>query len=251
MKAGSLVPEFLESPSVSDTREQRPLRLKKTKMMLIASAVLWVFAVSAGLWIMWGYENLPGTAAAPPARWPAESRIPRVSDGATLIMMAHPHCPCTRASIGELALLMARAQGRVNAYVLLLKPQGMPDDWEKTDLWNSAASIPGVHVVPDDEGIEAERFHAATSGQTLLYDKDGRLLFSGGITAARGHSGDNAGRNAIVGLLMQSEAERPLPPTGQPTWGVTETSVFGCPLFDPNSECRTGNGGAPYATTDN
>jgi hypothetical protein len=251
LKAEFLVAEFPESPSVNHIRGQRPLRLNKAKMMLIASAVLWAFAVSGGLWIIWDYENSPGTNATPPARWPADSRIPRVSNGATLIMMAHPNCPCTRASVGELALLMARTQGRVTAFVLLLKPRGVPENWEKTDLWNSAASIPSVYVLSDEEGIEAERFHSKTSGQTLLYDADGRLLFSGGITAARGHSGDNAGRNAIVGLLMQSEAERPLPPTGQPTWGVTETSVFGCPLFDSNSECRTGNGGAPYATTDN
>ena len=230
---------FRESTRVNETGEHRPLRLKKAKMMLIGSTVLWVFAVSAGLWIMWNYANSPGTAATPPARWPAESRIPRVSDGATLIMMAHPHCPCTRASVGELALLMARTQGRITAYVLLLKPQGVPDDWEKTDLWNSAASIPGVHVLSDEDGIEAERFHAATSGQTLLYDKDGRLLFSGGITAARGHSGDNAGRGAIVSLLVQGEAER------------TETFVFGCPLFDQNSECRTGKGDASHATASN
>jgi hypothetical protein len=212
-----------------------PWQLKKGKLILIASAVLWVLAVSAGLWIMSGYENSPGTAATPPAHWPADSRIPHASDSATLVMMAHPHCPCTRASVGELALLMAHVQGRVNAYVLLLKPHGMPDDWEKTDLWNSAASIPGVQVLPDEDGVEAERFHAATSGQALLYDKDGRLLFSGGITPSRGHSGDNAGRSAILSLLMQGEAER------------TETVVFGCPLFHPGPECRTGKGDANHA----
>jgi hypothetical protein len=78
----------------------------------------------------------------------------------------------------------------------------------------------------DDEGAEANRFHAATSGQTLLYDADGRLLFSGGITGSRGHAGDNAGENAIVSWVNSGAAAR------------TETSVFGCALFDPNSECR-------------
>jgi len=217
----------------------RPSRLNKAKLILIVSAVLWVSAVSVGLWIMWGYENSPGTAATPPALWPAESRIPRASDHATLIMMAHPQCSCTRASIGELALLMAQTQGRLTAYVLLLKPPGVPHDWEKTDLWNSAASIPGVHVLPDEDGIEAERFHAATSGQTLLYNKDGLLLFSGGITVARGHSGENAGRSAIVSLTMQGKA------------GQTETSVFGCPLFDPSSECRTGKGAVNHDAANN
>jgi hypothetical protein len=120
---------------------------------------------------------------------------------------------------------MAQAQGRVTAYVLFLKPAGTSDNWEKTDLWQSAARIPGVNVVVDDGGVEARRFHAVTSGQTALYDDEGRLLFSGGITASRGHSGDNAGRSAIVSLLHAGEAER------------TETFVFGCPLYGASSEC--------------
>lgn len=218
----------------------RPSWLKKSKFILIASTLAWLCAVSSGLWILSDYANRPGIAATPPARWPAESRIPRVLNSATLIMMAHPRCPCTRASIGELALLMSQTQGHVTAYVLLLNPPGMPNDWEKTDLWNSAASIPGVNVLTDNDGIEAQRFHAATSGQTLLYDKDGLLLFNGGITVARGHSGENAGRSAIVSLL-------PGGGTGQ-----AETAVFGCPLFDrsanPGSECSTGEGNANHAS---
>ena len=154
-------------------------------------------------------------------------------------MMAHPKCPCTRATVGELALLMAHTQGRVTAHVLLIKPRGAPDNWEKTDLWYSAARIPGVHVLTDTDGIEAGRFHATTSSQTMLYDKDARLLFSGGITASRGHSGDNTGRSAIVLLLMQGESEQ------------TETLVFGCPLFDPSDECRTDTGGARDVTVGN
>jgi len=119
---------------------------------------------------------------------------------------------------------MAQVQGRVTAYVLFVKPPGSAENWEKTDLWQSAANIPGVSVVVDD-GAEALRFHAVTSGQTALYDVAGRLLFSGGITGSRGHAGDNAGRSAIVSLLNTGEAEQ------------TETSVFGCDLYGSHSEC--------------
>jgi hypothetical protein len=187
---------------------------------------LWLCAVSSGLWILWGYENTAGAGAKPPGSWPTDSHIQRATDRATLVMLAHPHCPCTRASIGELALLMAHSQGRITAYVLFLKPQGFSDEWEKTDLWQSAASIPGVNVIVDDGGAEALRFHAATSGQTMLYDADGHLLFSGGITGSRGHAGDNAGRSAIVSLVNTGAAER------------AETLVFGCQLFGAKSECQ-------------
>lgn len=199
---------------------------KRFRVILLVGTVAWLSIVSIGLWRVWGYENAPGVAAAPPQQWPTDSRIQPAHDQATLVVLAHPHCPCTRASIGELASIMAHCQGRLTAYVLFLKPAGFSGDWEKTDLWQSAANIPGVTVIPDDDGSEARRFRAATSGQTVLYDSEGRLLFSGGITGSRGHSGDNAGRSSIVSLVNAGTAER------------TETFVFGCPLFDPNSECR-------------
>ena len=195
------------------------------RVLLLAGTILWLLVISIGLWMLWGYENTPGKAAEPPREWPADSKILPARDHATLVMLAHPHCPCTRATIGELASIMAHSQGRLTAYVLFLKPRGFSEEWEKSDLWQSAASIPGVTAVIDDEGAEANRFHAATSGQTVLYDAGGRLLFSGGITASRGHYGDNAGQSAIVSLVNSGAAD------------LTETSVFGCPLFDPNSDC--------------
>jgi hypothetical protein len=121
---------------------------------------------------------------------------------------------------------MAHCQGRLNAYVLFIKPEGFTEDWEKTDLWQSASQIPGVQVISDPSGEEARRFDAVTSGQTMLYDLKGELVFRGGITASRGHSGDNAGRTAIVSIINHE-----IPDTN-------ESHVFGCPLFDPNSECR-------------
>jgi len=201
------------------------MRFNKRQFILIMTCAAWAVITAAGTGLLWGYENDPGPVARAPSNWPSDSRIRPATDRATLIMLIHPHCPCTRASIGELARLMAQTEGRVTAYAIFLKPSGSSDDWERTDLWQSAASIPGVSVVVDDDGAEAHRFHAMTSGQTALYDVDGRLLFSGGITGSRGHSGDNAGRSAIVSLLNSGDAER------------TETSVFGCSLYGSRSEC--------------
>jgi len=136
-------------------------------------------------------------------------------------MLAHPRCTCTRASLAELAELLARAKERPRTYVVFVKPGGTGVDWEHTDLWRTAAALPGVTVLRDDAGVEARRFGAATSGQVLLYAPDGRLLFSGGATGARAHPGDNLGRASIVALLNHDAAlERTTP-------------VFGCPLFGP------------------
>jgi len=192
------------------------------KKGLIAAG--WVAVVGAGMSVLLRYENSPGAAGDPSARWPAGSGIRRADNRATLVMLAHPHCPCTRASIGELDTIMARAQGRVAAQVLFYRPADAPRDWEKSDLWDKAAAIPDVSVAWDNQGLEARRFHAATSGQVVLYDARGRLLFSGGITEARGHSGDNIGRDAIIAALTMGAA------------GGAKTFVFGCSLLDARPE---------------
>jgi len=168
------------------------------------------------------YSETPGPAGVPPERWPAESHIALAVQLPTLILFAHPQCPCTTATMGELELLMARAQGRLSAQVWFLKPENTPDNWTNTGLWRTAAAIPGVSVHVDRDGREARRFQAETSGQVLLYGTDGHLLFQGGITDSRGHSGDNAGRSALTDLAF-----------GQRTV-VLQTPVFGCSLFDTN-----------------
>jgi len=196
---------------------------KTSTALLTLIGVALTIAIVGGMGILWRYSLTPGAAGTPPAFWPAQSRLTRKSGALTLVMVVHPHCPCTRASIGELEILMAQSRGRIDANVIFLKPPGFSDKWTKSSLWRDAAAIPGVSVVIDD-GREARLFGAATSGQTMVYDRNGRLLFSGGITAARGHYGDSAGASAIAALL-----EEPTPHDGG------KTAVYGCALFAPRS----------------
>jgi hypothetical protein len=191
----------------------------KRPLWLWALSIVWAIAVVGGLSVLWAYDNTPGTQGSSPAQWPVETRLVRAADRPTLVLLAHPQCSCTRASLGELAEVLARTSRRPKTYVVFLKPSGFPQDWEKTDLWRTAASLPDVTVVRDDEGLEAARFGASTSGQTVVYDSEGELLFTGGITGARGHAGDNAGRSSVLQLLNRGKAER------------SGTSVFGCRLF--------------------
>jgi len=82
-----------------------------------------------------------------------------------------------------------------------------------------AAAIPGVNVVADPAGREAQLFHASTSGRTLVYSAEGDLLFDGGITASRGHVGENPGATAVGLLLTQNLNIRAAAP------------VYGCPIL--------------------
>jgi len=199
------------------------LPLRKRVILNAAIGLLWLgIVVAATVWMI-AYANTPDKTVSPPSNWPQASAVSRDNRFPTLLMFIHPHCPCSRASIGELALLIAHCQGRVNAHVFFLRPAEMDAEWALTDTWRSAAQIPRVTVHRDDAGREARLFHAETSGETELYDAKGVLVFHGGITISRGHSGDNPGRDVLQALLLDM-------PTQQ-----TNTPVFGCSLFECTS----------------
>jgi hypothetical protein len=181
-------------------------------------AIAWLSAAVSGVVYLGRYVSTPGeeNVAYPPA-FPSESRLERDGNLPTLIFFAHPKCPCTRASLRELERLMTEIDGKVTANIVFIRPKDVTQEWTQTSLREAAEAIPNVRVVIDDEERETRLFNAQTSSLTLLYDRHGNLRFNGGITAARGHEGDNAGRRALFEIVT-ADAESARSP------------VFGCPL---------------------
>jgi len=194
--------------------------------LLMTLGLLWGLGVGIGLYVLLDYEMTPGQGGEAPEVWPAQSRLPRHPVVPTLVMLMHPRCSCSRASLQELSRLLAHFPEQVSAAVLFYTPDGVEHDWEKTDVWSTANSLPGVRAVRDLHGAEAKLFRVYTSGYTVLYDAAGHLLFHGGITPSRGHSGDNAGSQAIATLLTHHLADR------------QHTPVFGCDVFDATEPYR-------------
>ena len=190
--------------------------------IVAAGLAVWLPAVGYGVNVLWRHSTTPGHPASPPAEWPAGVPIQQETGRATLIMFAHPQCGCSKASLAELAVIMAHARQQLNSHVFFYVPRDQAVSWAHTDLWEDAKAIPGVRASEDHENSVAQRFGAFTSGQTLVYGSGGRLIFNGGITASRGHSGDSYGRDAIIALLQ----DHTFPSTGRP---VT-APVFGCSL---------------------
>ena len=195
-------------------RKQKP----PPKLFLISVTLFWLVCMMLGMTSLWSYEGSAGAAGHPPTQWPRPAEIGLDPARPTLIMLVHPQCPCSRASLYELDHLAALCPNRAAMSVLFLKPAGYPQSWVDTDLWRLASAIPGVSVRVDDHGDIARRFRAATSGETVLYAPDGRLLYQGGLTGARGHEGDNSGLSAVEALLR-----------GQ-VKGARQEPVYGCPL---------------------
>ena len=185
------------------------------------TVITWLALIAFGFLALFSYELSTGKhAQAAPCFWPLTSRVKPDPDLFNLLLFAHPKCPCTGATLGELSAVMAQCEGKLAAHVLFLIPGGAVEGWERTSLWRAAQLIPGVRCTADCDGREAELFGAFTSGQALLYDPQCQLVFEGGITGARGHSGDNAGRAAVVSIVNGRST----------TESITNHPVFGCPI---------------------
>jgi hypothetical protein len=183
------------------------------------AVVLWAFLVTTGMVWMVRYQMTPGAQASElPSRWPANVSFTPNDHGWTLVMMLHPQCPCSRASIHELSELISRSAGNITAHILFVQPPGAPAGWCDGALWSAAKQLPGVSVAVDANARDATIFGATTSGEVLLYDSAGMLRFGGGITDGRGHEGDNAGYLAILSLIRGEQAN------------VASAPVYGCSL---------------------
>lgn len=178
---------------------------------------VWAAIVVTGSVAMMDYSTRPGRAAAAPAKVAIDENSVRP----VLQIYLHPYCPCSRATMAELARLIARNPDKLDVEALFYRPVDETEDWVKTDIWDQALKIPDVKVSIISDA-ELKHSGAIVSGQALLYDTSGQLVFSGGITGSRGNEGDNLGRYSIEEYVR----------TGSVT--ASTTPVFGCVISAPD-----------------
>ena len=188
---------------------------------------VWGLLVGVGMLLAGDYAARPGRGASPPTEWPSGSPIHPDGRRPTLLLFLHPRCPCSRASVAELATIAFTCGDRVSVIVILLQPGDGRPGWSEADLETDLALLPRKGTWHDPGGAEARRFGVFTSGHVLLYDLTGHLIFSGGITPGRGHQGANDGREAVLAGILGSGGGRSVHP------------VFGCALATPPG--RTSN----------
>ncbi|WP_254511592.1 hypothetical protein [Anatilimnocola floriformis] len=191
-------------------------RSNLSRQLMLGGILLTWLSVVIGGWIgLSAYAQRAGASSAAPLR--LDAAAPK-SEQYRLLMFVHPRCGCSASSMRELERTLARCDGHVAAEVYFYRPLNESDDWAHTSLWNIATAIPDVTVHIDPDGVEARKFAVKTSGSVLLYDPRGRLCFQGGLTTARGHEGDSAGKVAILSIAHGKATSAP------------GTRVFGCSL---------------------
>lgn len=185
----------------------------------ITGAAVWAVVCALGMGTLWAYASEPGDVGTPTDVWRLDERIPLDDERPTLVLFAHPRCPCTLASMTAIERLAGRYPDRFAFVAVFFEPDGASSLWRATPLWGRARAIPGGRTVADVGGLLASRAGAQTSGVVGLYEPDGDLLFWGGVTSARGHEGDSLGCDAL-GAALKGETEHD-----------TRAPVYGCSIL--------------------
>ena len=200
-------------------------RVAGIPLSIVATACLLAGLTATGMAYLSFFDGTAGRQDSAPLKWPTASSVRQAPGSFSLLVFAHPRCPCSRATFEELSHALSTRQSMsrpVAVTVLFVRPGD--SSWNKADTWNQAAMIPFTRVVWDDSGDEARRFSAKTSGIVLLYSPTGELLFQGGITDSRGHAGDNYNLARLVDSMS----------TGSRS--LSGNFVFGCSLEGPSSQ---------------
>ncbi len=194
----------------------------KPKASSVALAV-WVICI-VGVYDRFARYTFEGSPVLAPMAWPsAAAQLGPFQDRArTLLFFAHPRCSCTPASAEQLRRVLSRVSERPE--ILVLVYANAPLRPEATAAWKAALpdhlrAVPADRIIADPRGRWASLFGARTSGDIRVYDRQRELLFSGGITASRGHHGDSLGADALRDILNGAQEPVRFP-------------VFGCGLSD-------------------
>ncbi len=179
----------------------------------------WLACLAAGVGVLIEHGTTPGAAAAAPPELDANlaAHLHWQPGTPLVVLFAHPQCPCLPSTLGALQEALADAPPQALRFVVFT-PGTPVAHWDAAAIDALRQDWPLATVLTDRDGVVAARFGAATSGQVLAYAADGRLRFAGGLTAGRGHQGQNpASRSFAAALHRQLGA-------------VASSAVFGCPL---------------------
>ena len=186
------------------------------KRAWLVGLLFWLGLVAGGYAWLLRYSFAAGKTTTAPRRIPPSLALP-ASTRMQLFVALHPRCPCSRATVRELAKILNHGARASDVTVLMYKPADQEDSWLEGALLDECRRM-NCRVRPDPDGKLAASLGSLTSGGVALYDANGRLRYQGGVTASRGHEGDNTGERAVIEILRGSRENYKSMP------------VFGCPI---------------------
>ncbi len=191
--------------------------------------LIWLSGTASGFFLLGAYHVRPGQPGKPLVRWPEGCPVRLDPDRPTLLIFLHPRCPCSRASVAELASIAASYRGRFAAHAILYRPEGPSEDWDQAEAAaTDEASIPGLRRWTDRSGRWATDSGSRRLGRVLADPRPWmerllreaasplRAAIGGGISASKPWSNASSERDVEPRVKL----------------------IFGCPILDPASTSR-------------
>jgi hypothetical protein len=169
---------------------------------------LWALGVGGAMALAMRYEATPGRTG---------SAEPIVKPGREVVMIIHPDCPCTGASVRLFQRLLSGAKSPIPARLFVVA-YGEPDHDVAHEPYAKAVPAARASWITPEEA--KRRFGAYTSGHTVAY-LHGKPVFSGGLTSGRGVESSSDSQIDLKNFLA-----------GKPV--KADRQVFGCALDGDN-----------------
>ena len=177
-----------------------------------------ILAIFAGWFQLVRFSTTAGEQSSAPAVLPAglfpANRLP------LLLVFIHPQCSCTAATVEQLDQLLNQTPNPVDLVLAVYDSAALHG---KQPIQPGASLHHPFRILADPNGRLARRFGAATSGEILLYSPSRQLLFQGGITPGRAHTGVSPGSQELLAALVSGRHAA--------TASTPQMAVFGCPIF--------------------
>jgi len=188
--------------------------------------LLWLGICLLSTYWMMSYDFIPGRVGFKLNQWPSETHLSLTPGKTTVIAFLHPKCVCTKATVNQLIhTLEAHPDASLIAAVFTPKNLYDKQEWKENAYVRAIRTqVPNARIFYDEEGVEARRFGAFTSGSILVFDAKGKEIFQGGITDRRGGEKNNPGLQQFRSAL-----------TDGTDYSFNESApVFGCPIIYPD-----------------
>jgi hypothetical protein len=173
---------------------------------LAVGLTAWAIAIFACLGAAMKWEFAPGLGSAKAPTLASKSSSP------TLIVVLHSQCTCSLATVDNLVDMPSSERSQLRIHLVFTGP-GIDD----SPIVRHSEALGAVEREFLSEDQVLTKYGARTSGQAYLYDANGRLRFSGGITDSRGYVGPSKGIEAIEAVLAGRDA-------------ISTSPVYGCAL---------------------
>ena len=182
----------------------------------------------------YNYKSCFGSNTTAATHWPAQVRLARSQQQATLVVFLHPHCINSSVTLTELAKILPALRGKAQVYLSFYSPRNQQVTWVKHSPWKQAERMQNVNIYADINGEDSEKFGAQSSGEMFLYDKTGALVFHGGLNRKFGFMGGRAGVEALLAWIGNNtvDAANKNIPRETPVWGRNLRTQISVSLLD-------------------